>query len=41
MPWALRQAAFTRRSLDLKQPQPQLHTDVQRLIKGKVGAQVP
>jgi hypothetical protein len=41
MPWALRQATFTGRSLDLTQPQPQLHTDIARLNKGKVGAQVP
>lgn len=40
MPWALRQADFTARSLDLKQPQPQLHTDIARLKQGKVGAQV-
>ena len=41
MPWALRQADFSGRSLDLKQPQPQLHTDIARLKQGKVGAQVP
>jgi hypothetical protein len=41
MPWALRQAAFTGRSLDLKQSQPQLNTDISRLKQGKVGAQVP
>jgi hypothetical protein len=40
MPWALRQAAFTGRSLDLKQSQPLLHTDIARLKLGKVGAQV-
>jgi hypothetical protein len=40
MPWALRQAAFTGRSLDLKQSQPLLHTDIARLKQGKVGAQV-
>jgi hypothetical protein len=41
MPWALRQADFTARSLDLNQAQPQLHTDIARLKQGKVGAQVP
>jgi membrane dipeptidase len=39
LPWALRMASFTGRSLDLNQPQPQLHTDIARLKRGKVGAQ--
>jgi len=40
LPWALRERgpnAFE--TTDLRQPQPELHTDIPRLLKGGVGAQ--
>lgn len=40
LPWALREKDGTSfRSIDLAKPQKQLHTDIERLKKGNVGAQ--
>lgn len=39
LPWALRDAGGRFDQFDLRQPQPQFHTDIDRLRKGGVGAQ--
>jgi membrane dipeptidase len=39
LPWALRQSGGASSKIDLKQPQPDLHTDIPRLRRGGVGAQ--
>src|ERR1700684_3963327 len=40
LPWQFRKHAdFSFRTFDIARPQPQLHTDIERLRKGGVGAQ--
>ena len=39
LPWALRDAGGRFDQFDIRQPQPQFHTDIDRLRKGGVGAQ--
>ena len=39
LPWAVRKLDGGLESLDLRQPQPNLHTDIERLRRGGVGAQ--
>lgn len=40
LPWQMREkAAMSFSNLDIAKPQPQLHTDIERLHKGNVGAQ--
>ncbi|MGF1583526.1 MAG: dipeptidase [Gemmataceae bacterium] len=39
LPWAMREGNNKFRSIDIRKPQPKLHTDIPRLKKGNVGMQ--